>query len=75
MPYYLIHRFGSENQPKFQKEEFSMEPQAVMKARELLGDDESGEFRIEDDEGHVIMTDRRIRRFCKSMKAPCNRQA
>ena len=73
MAYYLIHRFGSKDKPKFQKEEFSAEPEAVIKARALLDADDRGDFQIEDDKGNVIMTDRKIRSFCKAMKVPSKR--
>ena len=68
MPYYLVHRFGSKDKPKFQKEEFSLEPEAVIKARNLLVTDDDGDFLIEDDKGKTIMTDRQIRNYCKRTK-------
>ena len=70
MPYYLVHWFGPKDRPKFQKEEFSLEPEAVIEARKLLATDDSGNFLIEDDEGKTIMTDQQIRSFCKRAKTP-----
>jgi hypothetical protein len=70
MAYYLVHRFGPKNKPKYQKEEFSMEPEAVTKARSLLAADDRGDFAIEDDDGNIIMTDQQIRNYCKKMSAP-----
>lgn len=66
--YYLVHRFGSKEKPQFQKEEFSMEPEAVIKARRLLAADDRGDFLIEDDEGKIIMTDQQIRNYCKATR-------
>ena len=68
MVYYLVHRFGSKGKPKFQKEEFSMEPEAVSKAYSLLAADASGDFLIEDDNGKIIMTEQQIRNYCKTKK-------
>jgi hypothetical protein len=68
MAYYLVHRFGPKDKPKFQKEEFSMEPEAVMKARSLLAADDRGDFVIEDDAGKIIMNDLQIRNYCKTTK-------
>jgi hypothetical protein len=70
MAYYLIHRFGPKEKPRIQKEEFSMEPEAVIKARSLLAADDNGHFVIEDDEGKIIMTDRQIRSHCKATRMP-----
>jgi hypothetical protein len=70
MAYYLVHRFGPKDKPKFQKEEFSMEPEAVIKARSLLAADDRGYFVIEDDDGKIIMTDQQIRSYCKKMRMP-----
>jgi hypothetical protein len=70
MAYYLVHRFGPKDKPKFQKEEFSMEPEAVSMARRLLTADDRGNFIIEDDEGKIIMTDRQIRSYCKATRMP-----
>lgn len=70
MAYYLVHRFGDKDKPQFQKEEFSMEPEAVIKARCLLAADDRGDFVIEDDDGNTIMTDQQIRNYCKKMRAP-----
>ena len=65
MPYYLVHRFGPKDRPKFQKEEFSLEPEAVIKAGKLLATDDGGDFLIEDDKGKTIMTDQQICSYCK----------
>ena len=46
MAYYLVHRFGPKDKPLFRKEEFSMEPEAVSKARSLLAADACGDFVI-----------------------------
>ena len=70
MVYYLVHRFGSKDKPKFQKEEFSMEPEAVIKVRSLLATDDRGNFVIEDDDGKTIMTDQQIRNYCKETSTP-----
>ena len=70
MVYYLVHRFGSKDKPKFQKEEFSLEPEAVIKARSLLATDDRGNFVIEDDDGKIIMTDQQIRNYCKKTSTP-----
>jgi len=70
MVYYLVHRFGSKDKQKFQKEEFSMEPEAVIKARSLLATDDRGNFVIEDDDGKIIMTDQQIRNYCKKTSTP-----
>ena len=68
MAYYLVHRFSRKDKPKFQKEEFSMEPEAVIKAHSLLAADDHGDFVIEDDKGKIIMNDRQIRNYCKTTK-------
>ena len=68
MAYYLVHRFGSKDEPKFQKEEFTMEPEAVMKARSLLAAGDRGDFVIEDSDGKIIMNDQQIRNYCKTTK-------
>ena len=70
MAYYLVHRFGPKENPQFRKEEFSIEPEAVLKARSLLAADDSGDFVIEDDEGNIIMTDKQIRNYCKRKRTP-----
>lgn len=70
MAYYLVRRFGPKDKPKFQKEEFSIEPEAVIKARRLLAVDDSGNFVIEDDEGKIIMTDQQLRNYCKKTPLP-----
>ena len=70
MAYYLVHRFGPKEKPQFQKEEFSIEPEAVIKARSLLAADDRGDFVIEDDEGKIIMTDKQIRNHCKRKRTP-----
>ncbi|MBI3702939.1 MAG: hypothetical protein HY244_03580 [Rhizobiales bacterium] len=66
MAYYLVHRFGPKDKPKFQKEEFSLEQEAVIKVRSLLAASDGGDFAIEDDDGKIIMTDQQIRRYCKT---------
>ena len=66
MAYYLVHRFGRKSKPKSQKEEFSMESEAVIKARSPLAADDGGDFAIEDDEGKIVMTDRQIRNYCRT---------
>lgn len=58
MVYYLVHRFGPKDKPKFQKEEFLTEPEAVIKARSLLAADDRRKFLIEDEKGKAVMTDR-----------------
>ena len=68
MAYYLVHRFGSKDEPKFQKEEFTNEPEAVMKARSLLAAGDRGDFVIEDNDGKIIMNDQQIRNDCKRTK-------
>ena len=70
MAYYLVHRFGPKEKPQFQKEEFSIEPEAVIKARSLLAADDRGDFVIEDDEGNIIITDKQIRNYCKRRRTP-----
>jgi hypothetical protein len=70
MVYYLVHRFGPKDNPKYQKEEFSMEPEAVIKAHSLLAAGDRGDFVIEDDDGKIIMTDQQIRNYCKKMSPP-----
>ena len=70
MAYYLVHRFGPKENPQFRKEEFSIEPEAVLKARSLLAADDRGDFVIEDDEGKIIMTDKQIRNYCKRKRTP-----
>ena len=70
MAYYLVHRFGPKEKPQFRKEEFSIEPEAVIKARSLLAADDRGDFVIEDDEGNIIMTDKQIRNYCKRRRTP-----
>jgi hypothetical protein len=70
MAYYLVHRFCPKDKPKFQKEEFSMEPAAIMKARSLLAVDDRGDFVIEDDDGKIIMTDQQIRNYCRKIGNP-----
>jgi hypothetical protein len=70
MVYYLVHRFGPKDKPQFQKEEFSTEPEAVIKARILLATDDREHFLIEDEKGKTVMTDRQIRSFCKAAKPP-----
>ena len=70
MAYYLVHRFGPKDKPQLRKEEFSMELEAVMKARTLLAAGDRGYFVIEDDNGKIITTDRQIRDRCKAMKIP-----
>ena len=70
MAYYLVHRFGPKENPQFRKEKFSIEPEAVLKARSLLAADDRGDFVIEDDEGKIIMTDKQIRNYCKRKRTP-----
>ena len=70
MAYYLVHRFGPKEKPQFRKEEFSIEPEAIIKARSLLAADDRGDFVIEDDEGNIIMTDKQIRNYCKRRRTP-----
>jgi hypothetical protein len=66
MAYYLIHRFGPKDKPQFRKEEFAMEPEAVIKARALLAVGDRGDFVIEDDNGKMVLNDREIRSICKT---------
>jgi hypothetical protein len=66
MAYYLIHRFGPKAKPQFRKEEFAMEPEAVIKARALLAAGDRGDFVIEDDNGKIVRNDRDIRSICKT---------
>ena len=66
MAYYLIHRFGPKDKPQFRKEEFAMEPEAVIKARALLAAGDPGDFVIEDDNGKIVLNDRDIRSICKT---------
>ena len=66
MAYYLIHRFGPKDKPQFRKEEFAMEPEAVIKARALLAAGGRGDFVIEDDNGKIVLNDRDIRSICKT---------
>ena len=70
MAYYLVHRFGPKDKPRFRKEEFSLEPEAVIKARSLLAAGDRGDFVIEDDNGKIVATDQQIRARCKAMKMP-----
>jgi len=66
MAYYLIHRFGPKDKPQFRKEEFAMEPEAVIKARALLTAGDRGDFVTEDDNGKIVRNDRDIRSICKT---------
>ena len=70
MAYYLVHRSGPKEKPQFRKEEFSIEPEAIIKARSLLAADDRVDFVIEDDEGNIIMTDKQIRNYCKRRRTP-----
>ena len=66
MAYYLIHMFGPKDKPQFRKEEFAMEPEAVIKAGVLLAAGDRGDFIIEDDNGKIVLNDREIRSICKT---------
>jgi hypothetical protein len=70
MPYYLIHRFGPKDKPQFRKEEFSMEPEAVIKACALIAAGDCGDFVIDDDKGKIVTNDREIRDRRKAMRMP-----
>jgi hypothetical protein len=70
MAYYLIHRFGAKDKPQFRKEEFSMEPEAVIKACTLIAAGDHGDFVIEDDKGRIVTNDQEIRDRRKAMRMP-----
>jgi hypothetical protein len=68
MPYYLVQRFGPKDKPQFRKEEFSTEPEAVIKACALLAADGTQSFVVEDDAGNIVTNDREIRSRCKGTR-------
>jgi hypothetical protein len=68
--YYLIHRYGPEDQPQFRKESFSKEPMAVIRAAEYFMAGAKGDFVIEDDAGCIVTNDFEIRARCKITRMP-----
>ena len=68
MLFYLICNSDSAEGPIFQKEEFSMEREAIHKAAMLLSAGHVGTFQIVDEAGNVRLDDKKIRRLCDSAK-------
>ena len=66
MSFYLLHRFGPADAPKFWKRPYSTENDAVASACALISAGESGEFVIEDEQSHVVADDTEIRERCVS---------
>jgi hypothetical protein len=70
MPYHLIHRFGPIDRPQFSKTGFLTEPQAVIRACDMLADGKGGDFLVENDKGQIITNDVDIRNRCAVARMP-----
>jgi hypothetical protein len=68
MPYHIIHRFGSMENPQFSKTSFSKEPEAVARACTMLAAGKDGDFLVEDDKGQIVTNDVDIRNRCKATR-------
>jgi hypothetical protein len=70
MAFHLVHRYGPRDQPKFCKESFPTEPQAVIRAAQYFMAGDKDDFLIEDDAGRIVTNDLEIRQRCKITRIP-----
>ena len=70
MPYHLIHRFGPIDKPQFSKTSFLTEPQAVIRACNMLADKKGGDFLVEDDKGQIVTNGVDIRNRYAAARMP-----
>ncbi len=69
MSFYLVHRSSPES-PRFNKQQFATEPEAVIQACALIAAGTKGDFIVEDDRGQIVTNNLEIQTQCKLPERP-----